>query len=542
MSEVLNRQERRLLNKKLKSASYGSKDSENSGLDERMVGVIEKVLSSEDNPFELDKYSFDLRDLAPYILTTCGDKELIKSVYDKFYDANDIDELASIKECRELNDERISLAYTLKDKADEYLRLCRICDIDRNACMYLCLLVVANIGHSYFTTLLGSSCKNSLAGVLETYNYAKNVKVVHRLNILMMVINLYWNNAVSLLNKKLVKTTMKIEVGDSLVQMINDIVPEGNCYVDWVKGNKTLQEVMLECGDMASEPTEEFKGYAQAIFENSKSYIIESFVTSGNYKDLKNNFEKLSKKSEDQAEKIEELKKDKKAIQSELKAITKEKSSSDKNCEKLQKEVDKLKTAYDKLEESSKVKVSEQQVKDAAEAKKYKEDLTEAEEKIKALEKELEDNKNSSSEKEKDLQYTIKALSKKLNTMNNMYEDIQKYLLSLNDTSEYKDVPLEMIMNDIKDVKLLVCGGEKGLDTRLKQAGFNVVKQSVVGTADKVGAIGEYDCLVIIASYVTHKTVMGVTNHARQNYKKIVYCAGTNIEAMCREVYKVYNQ
>jgi len=99
------------------------------------------------------------------------------------------------------------------------------------------------------------------------------------------------------------------------------------------------------------------------------------------------------------------------------------------------------------------------------------------------------------------------------------------------------EVSIEKIVEDLKGKRIILIGGMDYIGNSLQELGLNV-KQYEADVNPGLIDFKNFDCLLFMISYVPHKSVYATKSEAKKYDKPIAYYRGTNIEGMCRLVWR----
>jgi archaellum component FlaC len=116
------------------------------------------------------------------------------------------------------------------------------------------------------------------------------------------------------------------------------------------------------------------------------------------------------------------------------------------------------------------------------------------------------------------------------------YEDLKEMKLSM-DAHINCSIPIEVVLNSVKDLRVAVIGGSQTLASNLRAMGLNRWKFYVADEVPSTSEIGVCDCIVIIVSYVPHSGIKSIRKYGKRVGIPIINFNGRNIEEICRAVY-----
>jgi archaellum component FlaC len=116
------------------------------------------------------------------------------------------------------------------------------------------------------------------------------------------------------------------------------------------------------------------------------------------------------------------------------------------------------------------------------------------------------------------------------------YEDLKEMKLSM-DAHIDCSIPIEVVLNSIKDLRVTVIGGSQTLASNLRAMGLNRWKFYVADEVPSTSEIGVCDCIIIIVSYVPHSGIKSIRKYGKRVGVPIINFNGRNIEEICRAVY-----
>lgn len=206
-----------------------------------------------------------------------------------------------------------------------------------------------------------------------------------------------------------------------------------------------------------------------------------------------------------------------------------------KEVNRLEEEVKESKTKIDIYEKDSNPKLEDAYYKlDIAnkEINKLKDEYNELQNYI----TELNESIDKLYDKNRSLKDKNKQLQKEINELNGVNLDSDEQESS---EEEYK-LSIEELVDEIKDKRIMVIGGRQYIEENLRKLGFNSIKQMDIESHNYINSnidLGDYDCMVIIASCVKHAATFKAVKHAKSIGARIIRVSSNNVDKICEEMY-----
>lgn len=529
---MLNRETRRALSKQAKSATMSMLSMSRESASESLNKRANRILEESEKPFEITipNGAIDIIKIAVYLV--CKDSELKERISDLFYSNLDITNIVSLKDKDieiDIENNKDIMYYAEKSKdAGEYLKLYKMCQLDTRTSMQTCISATLSVAvYTYMQSVAikkkeEGKKRNVLANIKKEITYkSKDETEDKRFDILNMCIMLYWACRNSLIDRGTIKSEIGIDFQFDLPTIIEMNVPESKEYEIYLKGSQTFEDAIIKSGDLfklESNKVEYYRGICKCL----RATLLESSIISKRTIQMVDELRRSKKAEEDLSEKVKLAKKARTEAQKETKSVKKQMAE-------LEKQINKLK--IDLANKDKQFKLNDLKDKDIDSLKSQ----------LGLLEIQLRDSTHAEESNRKtisELKSTIEIMSRRLNYTLNLYEDSQRYIEELTGKGEINyDIPIDIVISNISDKKIAICGGRDELLGNLEKTGLKHVKQFPVGKIPSTSEFGAFDCLVIITKQVAHKSIAGIKQHAKDTGKPIIYFNGSNIESLCREIY-----
>lgn len=279
---------------------------------------------------------------------------------------------------------------------------------------------------------------------------------------------------------------------------------------EYAAGYKTIAHVMLQC-------------YNGVSFEFYKCILGANMINDRLYAGRIAEGEKAEKKCADALKKLAD-------IQNRSKSLQKKTTEMKRRLDEQRKKNRQLDEKYRKLESGLNGGMEK-------EIERLKAELASEKEKhikeIQSTKKELEMLKKKKSEAES----LVDSVTKENSELKEINAGLSDAVDGLMNVSEHdKELPFEVVLDEVVKYKHIAVGGHDSTIKNLRNIGVDIRTSSV--TQGKKYAGQEFDVLVVMADCVKHKAVYSMRNEAVRRKKMVVYVSSSNVEIICREIYK----
>ena len=217
------------------------------------------------------------------------------------------------------------------------------------------------------------------------------------------------------------------------------------------------------------------------------------------------------------------------------------------HVKKLKKDVERQKnesTSLRKTGEDAKRKLNKLTVQGLTDIEPYIGQIKQRDSEIETLKKRIEELERRSSKKDtsiKELEKSNRGLKESVDSTFSLNEELKEKVGGLINNNSDDSIPIECIVNSIRDHRIVVFGGDK-IHALLKNMGFKNLK--LVKANDKTISKNEIkyaDAMVIATGLLSHATSSTPKNTAESFGTPIMYFNSHSANKLCRELFTFLN-